>query len=188
VAWHPPNLVVAAGPGGQRRTLVRSHSHTHALPGVAGLVAQVDGPCSQEASRSRRYQSTIRLSPREPYTARMTRILVVDDDNILLATLGRYLAPLAPVDQVATAQDARHMVARHRYDVVVMDLHVGHDDGIDIVQHLLAEQPHAVRAVVFHTGDHTHPAAPFDVPVPHVLVHKCDLTSLHGAVAARLRR
>lgn len=118
----------------------------------------------------------------------MTRILVVDDDLMLLTALGRYLAPLAAVDQVATAQEARHMVARHRYDVVVMDLHVGRDDGIDIVQHLLAEQPHAVHSVVFHTGDHTHPAAPFDVPVPHVLVHKGDLTSLHGAVAARLRR
>jgi len=117
----------------------------------------------------------------------MSRVLIVDDDVQLLERLARFLARWGTVDTAEGRQQARRWVARHRYEVVVMDLAVGRDDGVDIVRQLVAEQPRAVPAVVFHTGLRPTPLAPLEVDVSHVVVAKGDMQGLVDAVAARLR-
>jgi len=116
----------------------------------------------------------------------MPRILIIDDDVFLLQCLDRFLANLAPVDAASTAQEARRMLARHSYDVMVVDLNVGRDNGIDIAIQLQHERPDAIGAVILHTGHNPLPAPPLGIPVAHVVVSKGDLIGLRRAVAARL--
>jgi len=116
----------------------------------------------------------------------MPRILIIDDEPFLLEMLERYLGRLAAVDAVGSGQAAAHLVRRHRYDVAVVDLRLGRDDGIDVVEALLRQQPRCIGAVVFHTGVTPMPQPPLGVVVPHVVVSKGDLRGLKQAVQSRL--
>jgi len=118
----------------------------------------------------------------------MGRLLVVDDDRYLLEGLERYLSRLGVVDAVAAAADALHLSSQHRYDVAVIDIHLGRDSGVDLIDRMLAARPDAVGAVVFHTGNVPMPEPPLGVEVPHAVVSKGDLIGLRQAVASYLER
>ena len=64
-------------------------------------------------------------------------VLIVEDDHVLGELLEEYLAArgmtATPVDTLASA---RELLKRHQFDVVVLDLNLGGDDGLVLAREL----------------------------------------------------
>ena len=92
---------------------------------------EIDGPC-------------------EPRRAARARVVIVDDHPIVRDGLAAVLArePLFEVvGSAATAASARECVREQRPDILVLDLALGPDDGIELAESLLKDQPN-LRIVV----------------------------------------
>jgi DNA-binding NarL/FixJ family response regulator len=87
-----------------------------------------------------------------PYAARaVIRVLVVDDHPVLRAGLEAVLRAEPGFVCVGTAADGDGlvtMVARHRPDVVVLDLVLGDEDGMELCAALRSE-PSAPEVVIY---------------------------------------
>ncbi len=73
-----------------------------------------------------------------------TRVLLVDDHPMVVAGLRALLAPqpgLAVVATAGTAAEAYAAVAAHRPDVVLLDLNLPDQSGLDVCRRLVDEYP-----------------------------------------------
>lgn len=83
------------------------------------------------------------------------RVVLVDDDPMVLATLQSYLAPAPDITVVGTAQDGtevRGAVREHDPDLVIMDIQMPRMTGIVATVELRKEFP-ALRIVLLTTFD-----------------------------------
>ncbi|WP_167128732.1 response regulator [Nitratidesulfovibrio liaohensis] len=65
------------------------------------------------------------------------RILVVDDDEVNLITAQRLLTRLGyAADRAASGRQALEMLARDRYDAVLMDIQMPDMDGMEVTRHI----------------------------------------------------
>jgi CheY-like chemotaxis protein len=83
-------------------------------------------------------------SPRRP------RILIVDDDPVVLRAVRRLLRVARPGWEIEIADDgasALKRLERKSYDVVVTDLHMPAVDGVTLLGRLKTEQPEIVRVI-----------------------------------------
>jgi DNA-binding NarL/FixJ family response regulator len=81
------------------------------------------------------------------------RVLLADDQRVVREGLSMVLGLLPGIELVGTASDGEEAVslaARHRPDVVLMDLRMPRLDGIEAIRHLAAEQP-GVRVIALTT-------------------------------------
>ncbi|QEL24755.1 response regulator transcription factor [Bosea sp. F3-2] len=88
------------------------------------------------------------------------KILLVDDEAELAATLADYLS-LRGGFSVRTATDGAAMKLAYglfRPDVVVLDLHLGQENGIDLADWLASEASEGMPGILFLSGA----ATPFD--------------------------
>ncbi|WP_051062815.1 response regulator [Ilumatobacter nonamiensis] len=72
------------------------------------------------------------------------RVLVVDDHPVFrmgMIALLSSIAGLSVIGEAATVEEAVSAVQSARPDVVVMDLHLGDESGIDATRRILADQP-----------------------------------------------
>lgn len=84
------------------------------------------------------------------------RVLVVDDHAVFTELLAFALDDLPEFDCVgsaASAAEAIEATARDRPDIVVVDLMLGDEDGLDLVHRLRAGHPHLVLVVVSAQSD-----------------------------------
>jgi DNA-binding NtrC family response regulator len=93
----------------------------------------------------------------------MSRVLLIDDDDgirlslsILFEDEGGWL-----VEQAATSTEARDALAAHAFDAILLDRHIGRDNGADLVPLVRSTQPRA-RLVLF-TGASTGEAVEREV-------------------------
>jgi two-component system response regulator RegA len=92
------------------------------------------------------------MLPRIAAVATETRfqtVLVVDDDERLLAAFASYLGRKCD-GRVLTATSSRaacELARKHRPTLAVIDLQLGHESGIDLIRTLKQQQP-AMRAVL----------------------------------------
>ncbi|MEE6280843.1 response regulator transcription factor [Georgenia sunbinii] len=94
-------------------------------------------------------------APTPPLGSGPIRVLLVDDDPMVLATLQTYIATAEDIDVVATAHDgsvSREAVAHHRPDLVIMDVQMPVMDGIEATRRLREEFPE-LRVVLLTTFD-----------------------------------
>jgi CheY-like chemotaxis protein len=81
---------------------------------------------------------------------RAPRVLLVDDDPMVLRALRRLLLGARPIWEIAMAESveaAVGLLATKTYDVVVTDLHMPVLDGISLLRRLKKEQPEVMRVV-----------------------------------------
>lgn len=81
---------------------------------------------------------------------RSPRVLLVDDDPIVLRALRRVLLGARPtweIDMAESVDAAMSLLGAKTYDVVVTDLHMPVLDGIALLRRLKKEQPSLMRIV-----------------------------------------
>ena len=85
------------------------------------------------------------------------RILIVDDESIFLSALKKMLqAPDTEVDTAETLDDARVLLRRHVYDVVIADLRLAGtegQEGLDIVRAVKENSPRTRVILMTAYGD-----------------------------------
>lgn len=92
----------------------------------------------------------------QPESARPTRVLMVDDHRTFTDLVCLALSAEPDLDCVATAHDsaaARQQVARCRPDIVLMDVDLGGEDGLELTAALLADWPDLLVVVLTAHGD-----------------------------------
>src|SRR5690606_2082561 len=89
---------------------------------------------------------------RHPRGRVMTRVLVVEDEPVLRLTFARFLEEARyTVDAVEDAPAAREAVRAHPPDVVVCDILLGRETGVDLLRWIEAEGVNA--PVIMVTGE-----------------------------------
>jgi two-component system response regulator HydG len=72
----------------------------------------------------------------------MARILIVDDDKDLLHLMGEYLESVAfEHDQAVSAEQARNLLKRFEYDMVVSDFNMPGESGLDLLSYVSSMYP-----------------------------------------------
>ena len=85
---------------------------------------------------------------------RKTRVLVVDDSATARRLLSRCLQAEPDIEVVGEASDAfsaNELIARHRPDVITLDIEMPGMDGLDFLRHLMKHQPIPVIIISSHT-------------------------------------
>ncbi len=80
----------------------------------------------------------------------LPRILLVDDDPIVLRALRRLLLGSRPgwtIEMADSAETAFRLLESRTYDVAVTDLHMPVQDGVDLLRRLKAEHPTVMRVI-----------------------------------------
>lgn len=91
-------------------------------------------------------------------TADGRRLLVVDDEPAMRTAIGNFLSSLGHgVTVAASGLEARALLERNEYDVILLDLRMPGLSGDDLYRELAERDPRQARRVVFVTGD-THSA------------------------------
>lgn len=89
----------------------------------------------------------------------MIRILVVDDHEFVRQGLERLIATWEGIEVVATAADGAEAVSRYRTrrpDVVLMDIGMAGEDGVDATRRILELDPGARVVVLTSFPDQEH--------------------------------
>ena len=92
----------------------------------------------------------------QPVRDTPARIVVVDDHRTFTDLVILVLAAEPDLDCVGAAHDAaqaRELVAEHRPDIVLMDVDLGREDGLDVAAQLLVDQPDLLVVVLTAHAD-----------------------------------
>lgn len=86
------------------------------------------------------------------------RLMIVDDSNMIRARINRLaqtgaIGPVEVVAQAANGVEALALAARHRPDLVTMDLTMPEMDGVECIQNLMAFLPQTQVLVVSALND-----------------------------------
>ena len=101
-------------------------------------------PVSQEQAEAHRLD--VLAQARAAFSGK--RLLVVDDDAALRLTTRRKLQPLdAQIDEAADGQQALEMLAKQRYDLIVLDLNMPVLDGYAVAERIRQGEVPANRDV-----------------------------------------
>jgi two-component system CAI-1 autoinducer sensor kinase/phosphatase CqsS len=127
--------------------LGESTEFTMRLPPVSPEEAQAHSTATVDAARA---------------TFRGKRLLVVDDDAALRTTTRHKLRVLdAQVDEAANGYQALELLARHQYDLIVLDLNMPGLDGYALAERIRRGEVPANRdvCIVAHTSEPAHLAS-----------------------------
>jgi len=79
----------------------------------------------------------------------MAHVLVVDDEELILRSLGRMLRLDYLVDVCSSGEQALEMIANGDYDVILCDIMMPGLSGVALYQRLLEEQPSVCERIIF---------------------------------------
>jgi PAS domain S-box-containing protein len=95
----------------------------------------------------------VRPTPAPPDQVRRGRVLVVDDDSLIVTAVRRALGSLHDVQTFTSAEEAlRLLVAGLQCDVILCDLMMPVMTGVDFYEALAQQRPEMAERVVFMTG------------------------------------
>jgi PAS domain S-box-containing protein len=165
------------------------------VTGFGGTIAVESKPGDGSLVRVRLRQATsdrAHTPPRPPpaVPSRRARVLVIDDDDAVAATMSRVLGERHDVQIVTRARTALDLLdAGRRYDVVFCDVMMPETSGMDFFDHVASRYPDIAASIVFITGGaFSVPAREFLDRVPNKRVEKpFDADALLALVAERVR-
>ncbi|HEU4427291.1 MAG TPA: response regulator [Myxococcota bacterium] len=112
------------------------------------------------------------------------RILVVDDVPLFREVEALYLSRVGDVRTAASAADARALLGRERFDVVVLDLHLQDEAGDVLCREITGAQPaHEIRWLFVTRGDADDHARAIAAGAADVLTKPLARSELVSAVA-----
>jgi len=116
------------------------------------------------------------------------RVLVVDDEPLILAVFRRVLGAAHDVDTAGGAAEAVERLARGRYDIVFCDLTMPEKSGMELYRELSRDAPEVASRMIFMTGGAFGGGArQFLDEVPNPRIEKpFDAAALRALVASRL--
>jgi PAS domain S-box-containing protein len=128
--------------------------------------------------------------PAEPRSARRGRLLLIDDDRLVLKLLTRLFEPEHDAVATLSASDALTIVSEQGpFDLIFCDLMMPNTSGMTFFEKLTKASPDAANRVVFMTGGAFNPEAQrFLSQVPNAHVSKpFDLEAVRALVQKRIR-
>ncbi|MEP7122632.1 MAG: ATP-binding protein [Byssovorax sp.] len=149
------------------------------LPGVAS--ADEPRPLSRRGSGP---SLSLAIPPRAP----RGRVLVVDDEPVLAAALGRSLEPEFEVEVLGNGRQALDRLRRDPpFDAVLCDLIMPEMTGMDVYESLKDTDPDLTSRIIFMTGGtFTRRARDFLASIPNPALDKpFDLTMLEALLRTR---
>jgi DNA-binding NarL/FixJ family response regulator len=108
---------------------------------ISGLVAQEGGAASGLTAPSTHVMQS------GPQTNRQWQVLVVDDnavDRTLLRVLLEEHTDLQVVGEASDGEEAIVLAERYRPDVILMDIHLGHVNGVETTRHIKKKLPQSL--------------------------------------------
>ena len=102
----------------------------------------------------------------EPELSGRLRVLHVDDDRDMLGVLALALRGTADVVSVVSIEGARQALANERIDLVVLDIMLGEESGLDLMPELRDRSGGVIPVIVFSVRD---ASLPLDPPVQATL-------------------
>ena len=118
-------------------------------------------------------------------------VLIVDDDVIICSCVERALKPAYRVSSATSGKEAlERIVARERFDVIVLDLMMPEIGGVQFLDELAAVAPDQVEAVIIATGGAFTPdSIAFVATTAMTVIEKpFDVATVKSIVADHLRR
>jgi DNA-binding NtrC family response regulator len=114
----------------------------------------------------------VSVPPHSGSGVRSSRILIVDDDPMVLRALRRLLLGARPaweIDMAESVEAASVLLDAKVYDVVVTDLHMPAATGLELLERLKAERPDVMRVIHSSQLEAGHQ---IDAGLAHALVAK----------------
>ncbi len=111
------------------------------------------------------------------------RILHIDDDHDILAMVAQELSTMADVISADSAEGALRILATNQIDLVVLDIALGQDSGLDLLPNIRDSFGNSIPVIVFSCRDGD---VPCDEQVNTLSKMKSSLASLRAAVRDRL--
>lgn len=101
------------------------------------------------------------------------RVLLIDDDTHIRQVISQELLSDLRTDLVAQGSSLRQglrLVARHNFDVLLVDLNLGDGSGFDLIEAMKAAQPNAEAIVISVMEDEEHAVHAFELGATGYLV------------------
>ncbi len=114
------------------------------------------------------------------------RILIIDDDASLIESLSAALSPLYYVSSAADGKSALGLLQADRTDLIILDLVLGEEDGLDLLPHLRERTAAKILMLTGH-GSRENLLRAIRVKPDDFLDKPVDLHTLRSRVAAHLR-
>jgi signal transduction histidine kinase len=167
-------------------TTKAGNSHGIGLSLCAQLVAGMGGTISFESEPDKgsvfrvalppaaRSASPIPLQPSMRAAPRRARVLVVDDESMVVSVVARFLGDDHEIVPALAARQALELISRGpRFDVILCDLMMPHMTGMELHAKLLRSHPEQAKRMVFITaGAFTPRARVFLDSVPNPRLEK----------------
>ncbi|KAB7767880.1 response regulator [Xanthomonas maliensis] len=117
------------------------------------------------------------------------RILVVDDDPDLRKLIGEFLGAHGyQVDDAENVAEMRASIARHRPDLIVLDVMMPGEDGLSAARSLASERGSPAVIMLSALGNDTDRIIGLEVGADDYLAKPCNPRELLARVRALLRR
>jgi signal transduction histidine kinase len=129
-------------------------------PGQGSVFTVRLPPCDEPAELAAPAPAAPRVPAPTPAPSGVRRILVVDDEPLVLSSLSRLLRGWGDVRTTASGHQALEALrGGASFDVVLCDLIMPDMSGIDLYRAVSSERPHQASRFVFVTGGGSDPAA-----------------------------
>ncbi len=131
-------------------------------------LTDIGGAASTTTTHAITWPPFLRGQPDRP-----VRVLLVDDDPHMCRVIAQELLADPRIDLVAQAnslRDGRHLVARHDFDVMLVDLSLGDGTGFELIEYMKSVHPVAEAVVVSAMEDEEHAIHAFELGATGYLV------------------
>src|SRR5580692_8616455 len=87
-------------------------------------------------------------SPHESSACALSRVLLVEDDELFAAAVMEFLLPIAAVEWVASAEEALDALPSEAWDLVIADVNLSGMSGLELVQETKRVRPFAATLIL----------------------------------------